>query len=236
MRKPVLLIIIFGFVIGLFVVLVPDITTGFHTSIISRSQRLRIYLKDPAIHTDWSITAKTHCGTAPFALPTDGMIGYLWDDSFYPLHRHTGIDIFGPMELGGTPVYAAYDGYLTRMVDWKSTVILRIPYDPLNPENQIWLYYTHMADAEGNSYIVEEFPVDSFEVFVEKGTLLGYQGNYSGNPSDPVGTHLHFSIVKSDSSGHFLNETKIENTLDPSPYFGISLRNENDDSDVAVCP
>lgn len=230
------MIIIAGFAIGLLVVLVLDVFPGFHTSIIMRSQRLRTYLKDPASHKDWAITANTNCGTAPFILPTDGMIGYLWDDSFYLRHRHTGIDIFGPTELGETPVYAVYDGYLSRMADWKSTVILRVPSDPLNPENQIWLYYTHMADAAGNSFIIDEFPTDTIDYFVKKGTLLGYQGNYSGDLSNPVGMHLHFSIVKSDLNGSFMNETKIENTLDPTPYFGISLRNENVDSEAATCP
>lgn len=42
----------------------------------------------------------------------------------------------------------------------------------------------------------------------------------------PVGTHLHFSIIKSDLSGQFLNETRIEHTLDPSPYLGVDLNTE----------
>ena len=104
MKKSVLMVVISGFLIGLFVVLFPGKTTDFHPSDTTRGQRLRIYLKDPARHSDWSITAKTKCGTAPFSLPTDGMIGYLWDGSFYPGHRHTGIDIFGPTELGKTPI------------------------------------------------------------------------------------------------------------------------------------
>ena len=66
-----------------------------------------------------------------------------------PGHRHQGIDIFAGTDVGITPVYAAYDGYLTRQSDWKSTVIIRIPSDPLEPGRQIWTYYTHMADAEG---------------------------------------------------------------------------------------
>ena len=48
-------------------------------------------------------------------MPTDGFIGYLWDDSFRPGHRHQGIDIFGGGQPGDTPVYAAADGYLTRL-------------------------------------------------------------------------------------------------------------------------
>lgn len=33
--------------------------------------------------------------------------------------------------------------------------------------------------------------------------------------------HLHFSIVKDDGNGRFLNELRIENTLDPSPYLRL---------------
>ncbi len=59
--------------------------------------------------------------------------------------------------------------------------------------------------------------------YIEAGTLLGYQGNYSGTPGAPVGVHLHISVVKDDGFGHFKNELDIENTYDPSPYFGLEL-------------
>ena len=45
-----------------------------------------------------------------------------------------------------------------RLPEWKSSVIVRVPSDPLQPGRQIWLYYTHMADAFGNSYIAADFP------------------------------------------------------------------------------
>jgi hypothetical protein len=35
--------------------------------------------------------------------------------------------------------------------------------------------------------------------------------------------HLHFSIVKDDGNDGYLNELEIGNTLDPSPYLGLSL-------------
>jgi len=35
--------------------------------------------------------------------------------------------------------------------------------------------------------------------------------------------HLHLSIVKDDGTGHYMNETILANTLDPSPYFGMDL-------------
>ncbi len=160
-------------------------------------------------------------------MPTDGLVGYLWDDSFKIGHRHQGIDIFAGTDAGVTPVYAAYDGYLTRQSDWKSTIIIRIPSDPLEPGRQIWIYYTHLADANGNSLINVDFPPGSSEVPVKAGMPLGFQGNYSGTPGSPVGVHLHFSIVKDDGNGRYLNELEINNTLDPSPYFGLTL-NKND--------
>ena len=46
-------------------------------------------------------------------------------------------------------------------------------------------------------------------MYVEAGTLLGYQGNFSGDPNNPVGVHLHFSIVLDDGQGKFRNELEI---------------------------
>jgi murein DD-endopeptidase MepM/ murein hydrolase activator NlpD len=192
-----------------------------------RTGRLLAFLRNPQAHPEWSIEPGERCGTAPFRYPTRGMVGYVWDDSFNPGHRHQGIDLFGGEDPGLTPVYAAYDGYLSRQADWKSSLIIRIPSDPLQPERQIWTYYTHLADAEGNSFIKPDFPPGTVEKFVTAGTLLGYQGNYSGNVGRPVGVHLHFSIVLDDGTGRYLNELEIGNTLDPSPYFGRYL-NAND--------
>jgi hypothetical protein len=79
------------------------------------------------------------------------------------------------------------------------------------------------ADPDGNSQISPAFPPGTREVFIAAGTLLGYQGNYSGTPGQPVGVHLHFSIVQDDGRGGFRNELNIENTLDPSPYLGLNL-------------
>src|SRR5690348_4590239 len=86
--------------------------------------RLREYLNDPGAHADWQITAGTRCGDAPFVLPTTGYLGFGYGDSWSLGKRHQGFDIFGPTSLGATPVVAAYDGYLTRLADWKSTVII----------------------------------------------------------------------------------------------------------------
>jgi murein DD-endopeptidase MepM/ murein hydrolase activator NlpD len=203
--------------------------------IAPRQQMLIEFFNDPAGHAAWVIPAGTVCGSAPFQMPTSGYIGFTWDDSFNPGHRHTGLDIFGGADQGVTPVYAAYDGYLTREAGWKSTLIIRIPSDPLQPDRQIWTYYTHMANRLGIDTISADFPPGTSEVFVKAGTLLGYQGNYSGDPLSPVGVHLHFSIVKDDGR-KFKDERIIANTLDPSPYFGMALNAKTNPDGVPLCP
>ena len=200
-----------------------------------RTRNLLTWLRNSAAHPDWAVSANTLCGDAPFAMPTSGYIGFLWDDSFRPGHRHQGIDIFGGKDAGVTPVYAAYDGYLSRLPDWKSTVIIRIPADPLQPSRQIWTYYTHLAYEDGKTLIVDQFPPGTNEVFVKAGTQLGYQGNYSGTPGNPTGVHLHFSIIKDNGNGTFLNELEIKNTLDPSPYLGLMLNGKQGGITPALC-
>jgi murein DD-endopeptidase MepM/ murein hydrolase activator NlpD len=199
---------------------------------------LRDYWADPILHDAWAIRADTRCGEAPFLIPTDGFIAFFWGDRYLTGRRHQGIDIFGPTGpdgLGETPVVAAYDGYLTRLPEWRSAVIVRHARDPLMPGRQIWTYYAHMADLEGRSYIEPRFPPGTHEVFVPAGELLGYQGNYSGDPGNPTGMHLHFSIVRDNGQGKFLNELDIGNTLDPSSYLGIVVNGERVGAEVAVC-
>jgi len=201
----------------------------------ARTAQVVSWFRDPASRPELMMTLEAECEDAPFIFPTNGLIGFIWDDSFRPGHRHSGLDIFGGTDVGVTPIVAAYPGYLTREVDWKSTVIIRVPEDPLEPSRQIWVYYTHMADANGNPLVSPEFPQGTSEVFVEAGTFLGYQGNYSGNPGSPVGVHLHISIVKDDGFGNFLNELDIENTYDPSPYFGMPLNAYSNPDTIPVC-
>jgi murein DD-endopeptidase MepM/ murein hydrolase activator NlpD len=166
------------------------------------------------------------CSGAPFILPADGFIGLLYEDPRGPYSNrnpHQGIDIFSDTEAGITPVYAAFDGFVTREDNWRSSLIMRVPDDPLQPGTQIWLYYTHLADRAGNDFIEAAFPPGTREVFVEQGTLLGYTGDYNGNSARGVWVHLHFSIVKDNGRGQYRNELEFNNTLDPSPYLGMNL-------------
>ncbi|MBI4314811.1 MAG: M23 family metallopeptidase [Chloroflexi bacterium] len=221
MRQP------FGFILGALVVAAIVIAFFYLPPLLATGQKLtqlRRWITDPAAHPELAIAAGNRCGSAPFVLPTDGYLGFGYGDSFRPGHRHQGLDIFGPTALNQTPVVAAYDGYLTREADWKSAVIIRHPKDPLVPSGQIWTYYAHMADPEGHSFILPGFPQGTHEQFVTAGTLLGYQGDYSGDDSNPVGMHLHFSVVQSKPDGGYKNELGIANTDDPIPYLGLSLK------------
>ena len=170
--------------------------------------------------------ARDACPGAPFVLPADGFIGLLYADPNGPYSTaapHQGIDIFSNTEPGITPVYAAYDGYVTREPEWRSTLIQRVPDDPLQSGRQIWLYYTHMADEQGNDFIEDAFPPGAREVWVEQGTLLGYTGDYNGGALRDVWVHLHFSIVQDDGRGQYTNELEFTNTIDPSPYLGLAV-------------
>jgi murein DD-endopeptidase MepM/ murein hydrolase activator NlpD len=231
--------IIFGISLGVVILFIAGYwlfrefgRTGIHF------MRLRQFWEDPERYWQWGLSAGDRCGDAPFLIPTDGFVAFFWGDRYRSGVKHQGIDIFspeGPEGIGLTPVVAAYDGYLTRLSDWRSALIIRIPDDPLQTGRQIWTYYTHMADAQGNSFIVSEFPPGSTDIFVEAGRLLGYQGNYSADPANPTGVHLHFSIVLDDGTGRFKNELEFKNTLDPSPYLGVELNGERIGNQIASC-
>lgn len=205
-------------------------------TILFRMPHFSQFWDDPDAHADWTVQAGERCGNAPFILPTRGFIGFLWDDSFGMGHRHQGLDIFGSGTPGVAEVIAVYPGYLTRLPDWKSTLAIYIPEDPLHPGRAIWTYYTHLASPDGESFIAAEFPPGTEKVYVEAGTFLGYQGNYSGNPNNPTGVHLHFSIVKPDVTGALTNELDIRNTYDPSPYFGLNVNAGSNFGEIPLCP
>jgi murein DD-endopeptidase MepM/ murein hydrolase activator NlpD len=227
--RDLVLVIILGVLVG----------TGYYIyttfrATAARGRAVSRWMANPTEFASLRIRAGSRCGDAPFIFPTDGVAGFIWGDSFRPGHRHQGVDIFSGTAVGVTPVIAAYDGYLSRDLSWRSAVIMRVPRDPLNPNRQIWVYYTHMADAVGNSFISKDFPPGTREVFVKAGTQLGTVGDYSGDPANPVGVHLHISLVK-DEGGRFMNETDINNTYDPSPYFGMALNAKKNRNSIPVC-
>ena len=94
----------------------------------------------------------------------------------------------------------------------------------------------HPHGQQGRGILcVRGIPARHDEVFVQAGTLLGYQGNYSGDPVNPTGLHLHISVVKDDGRGGYLNELETGNTYDPSPYFGLPLDHNTNPNEFPVC-
>ncbi|MGB0387542.1 MAG: M23 family metallopeptidase [Ardenticatenaceae bacterium] len=207
---------------------------------MKRISGIREWFRDPTAHQAWQVHIGERCGEAPMIIPTTGYIGVGWGDGFSPFYQHTGYDIFSPDGADNvTPIVAAYDGYLTREANWRSAVIIRHPDFPtpvdgvdLVDGEQIWTYYTHMASTDGEtSYVAAEFPQGTREKFVEAGTILGYQGTWSGNPTSPTGLHLHFSVVTSTPDGAYANETTIRNTYDPALFLGL----EADEDGILSC-
>jgi peptidoglycan LD-endopeptidase LytH len=203
-----------------------DFTTIIESSESESNTYIGQWLTDASSRPSLKTDQGDLCDDAPFILPSAGFIGLLWRDSASPYSsakRHTGIDIFGDGAVGTVPVYAVYDGYLTRQEDWKSTVIIRHD-DPLQPGRTIWTYYTHMANRAGTvDFIENDFPKGTYGKFVKQGTLLGYQGEYAGTvPGSWIAMHVHLSIVRDGPEG-FLNEASLSNTIDPSPYFDLTL-------------
>jgi murein DD-endopeptidase MepM/ murein hydrolase activator NlpD len=199
--------------------------TLYSQTLTNSTGYIRQWFDDRTSRDRLATVQREPCPGAPFLLPSDGLVGLLWRDPAWPYNmfkRHTGLDIFGDGEPGEVPVYAAYDGYLSRLSGWVATVIIRHD-DPLQPGRTIWTYYTHMASEDGDPYIVDAFPPGTSDVWVERGTLLGYQGTYSGSQLRPVGLHVHFSVVASEADGSFKNEARLDNTLDPSPYLGMNV-------------
>jgi hypothetical protein len=203
----------------------------------ARFERIDNWMANPAAYPQWQVEGGTRCGNAPMLIPTTAFIGVNWNDGLPPLYQHTGYDMFSPDGADNvTPIYAVYDGYLTREDDWRSAVIIRHPdfteLPDITNSEQIWTYYTHMASRDGSeTFISPDFPRGTREKFVEAGTLLGYQGSWSGSNSFELNRHLHLSIVKSDENGHYTNETRIRNTFDPAPFLGLT---PNEDG-VLVC-
>ncbi len=191
----------------------------------------------PRRPADLATQQRESCPDAPFLVPSAGYVGLYYNDPSRPYsqsRRHQGVDLF-VRDVGTVPVYAVADGYISHPSYWQSAVIQRIPSDPLNPGQQIWVYYTHMADADGNDFIEPAFDYGASEVWAEQGTLIGYIGDYDGNQPSRIVPHLHVSIVRDDGFGRYLNELDIANTLDPSPYFGVDVGWGSDNNNLPYC-
>jgi hypothetical protein len=166
------------------------------------------------------------CPEAPWRLPTRSELGMWW------VSRQ--LAFMGQGYENIVPVYAVADGLLTRELDWQDAVAIEHD-DPLRPGEKVWTFYGGMASGvEDESFVVPEFPPGSDGLPVERGQLLGYQGQRFGQPGMPIWVHLQFAVVPALADGSFPAEVVGVGAqeepmpggkgpggpLDPSPYLG----------------
>ena len=96
-------------------------------------------------------------------------------------------------------------------------------YRDVVPELHVWTLYTHMASQTCKESFVDSKLIDRVsrgDTHVEKGDLLGYQGNRVMAGDDAI-THLHFQINTAPIP------ESCQGFADPTPYIGV---------DCTVCP
>jgi len=166
------------------------------------------------------------CPDAPWRLPTRSDMGMWWISK--------QLAFMGQGYENSVPVYAVADGLLTRRTDWRDAVAIQHE-DPLRSGEKVWTFYGGMASGWGHeSFVVQDFPPGSKGVPVKRGQLLGYQGQWFGQPGMSIWVHLHFAVLPAMADGSFPAEivwlvaeeeplpdgSELERPLDPSPYLG----------------
>ena len=131
-------------------------------------------------------------------------------------HFHSGLD-FRTNQRSGYPVYAAADGFVSRLRIQNSGFGLALyithpngfttVYAHLARFNSKILQITKNMQYQNKSYEIDEFPSSAL-IPVRKGEVIGY----SGNTGSSGGPHLHFEI----------RDTKTEATINPQ-LLGIGI-------------
>lgn len=167
------------------------------------------------------------CPGSKWRLPSDGSLGVQWNNDV--------LDFFGRSTELRIPVYAVADGLLTRPPNWSDAVAI-LHEDPNDPRKKIWAVYGGMAEADGESLISEEFPVDATKIPVKSGQLLGYQGTWSGTPQWPMWKHASFLVfVDLRGMDTFPSSSTSVTFRDPAEYLGLSVDKKNKNPQPVKC-
>lgn len=174
----------------------------------------------------------------PLLVPTSGIAprAFFLYTGPYEQGGHEGIDIWtningtgtdGKTYYKGNPVYAACSGVVSYRWDENGDVSiicdeLNEIYEGVVPSRKIKTLYGHMADMQTRDVYI----YIKKHQRVEKGDLIGHQGNLSFYAPENLMVHLHFGVY--DISSY------PQKPLDPSPYIGVSCTKLNQEFEAGV--
>ncbi|MBD3362457.1 peptidoglycan DD-metalloendopeptidase family protein [Candidatus Dojkabacteria bacterium] len=138
----------------------------------------------------------------PFDVPTKGIVGSFagtFGGNMYGM-RHLGIDVWTTIENNGrtennsgNPVYAACSGVVDNSDRLNGAITIKCDPIPSNynvPDHNVDTYYAHMGNGVSKNLYIQATPGRR----VQKGQLIGYQGNISKFFPNMRNVHLHFSV------------------------------------------
>jgi hypothetical protein len=156
-----------------------------------------------------------------------------------PNHFHAGIDIKSSRGKSGDPLYAAGDGYISR-IKVSATGYGNVLYiDHPNGYTSVYAHMHRFSDeldefVKEQQYLQQHFEVEIFtekdQFRVSKGQQIGQMGNTGGS----MGPHLHFEIRDTESEkpiNPFLFGLKIRDTRPPRMH-ELKVYQMNDDWEV----
>jgi hypothetical protein len=133
-----------------------------------------------------------------------------------PNHFHSGLD-FRTNQREGYPVYAVSDGYIARLRvqigGFGQAIYINHPNGYTSVYAHLSAYAPNLAQkVKSAQYDLKQFeidfPLDSSQIVVKKGQLIGWTGN-TGSSGGP---HLHFE----------LRDTQTEEIINPQ-LFGLTI-------------
>ena len=133
-----------------------------------------------------------------------------------PNHFHSGLD-FRTSQREGYPIYAVSDGYIARLRvqigGFGQAIYINHPNGYTSLYAHLSAYAPNLAQkVKSAQYDLKQFevdfPLDSSEIIVKKGQLIGW----SGNTGSSGGPHLHFE----------LRDTQSEEIINPQ-LFGLTI-------------
>ncbi|MFP4393962.1 MAG: ArnT family glycosyltransferase [Anaerolineales bacterium] len=163
------------------------------------------------------------CPGAPWRLPSDGALGVRWDGAT--------LRIYGRGNVGTAPVVAVADGHLFRPAGagWEGAVAI-LHDDPLHPGTRVWSIYGDLRSADGADLVAAAFPPGSAGIPVQRGDLLGYQGQWQEDAPAAAWMHVRFAVLPAGALTETLDPEEITppplasaQALSPAPYLGLQL-------------